>query len=378
MPYSAANTRIQRRLQLDLANHTSGGAIQALGVADPNTGGVSPVARTLGFGTDSSLWVSNGTTWSNIASGGGGTHYNDNVYLSFGTTTYYTLGYGNTLGPYALTILGTTLTGAGGSGDAHPLLLISQSTTTTSAGGGKNSASIGVQSGEAAATGAGTTGGNSGSVGLLSGNATSAAGGTSGNSGTVSLQSGSSADGNSGDVTARSGDGGVDSGNVDIGTGNGGTGRAGNVKVSAGTNTGGDSGVFSLEAPLISPNGADFNSVVLAPLLTKATNVTDATVQTFTLSRNGTAGTGRLLDILLVKKTAPGAAGDTITVATTLGTWVSIDLNGVAANTVIRLGDAAVTADLTKASIADGTAVTVTPTEASSVDCLLVLYFLNA
>lgn len=94
MPFSTANARVQRRLQLDNANKSAGGAIQALGVGvtNPNTSGIAPTAKTLGFADDSSLWIGNGASWANLSSGSGASTYADDTYVTFGSGTAATGG----------------------------------------------------------------------------------------------------------------------------------------------------------------------------------------------------------------------------------------------------------------------------------------------
>lgn len=379
MAYADAINRFQRYLRTDKADGTNGGGLLSAttGVNTPN--GVTPsIARTLLFGDDSSLWIGNGvgTTWTQVATSSGiPMSFADNVYLTFGTDSDFKVGYnsGANTGVFGNA---TVLSAAGGSAGGPGMILFSRPTSTTSAGGGVNSGAVSIFSGSTDCTDAAGTGGDSGSLNLSTGDTGSTAG-TSGDSGVVQIHSGDSINANTGEIDIFTGDGAGNSGRARLRTGGSGLASTpGNIELVPGTNGGAVQGVVDLQGPLVSSAFLDPAENGMAPVLAKRFVVSDGTVQTATAARNGLAGSTRILDILVYKTVGAGGAGDQVVISTPAGTITTVDLNGVAAGDVIRLGAATAPASVLNQVLTTGQALTVTPTDATGgVDCEIIVTF---
>ena len=71
MPFTSADSKFQRQVTVTSSAGTTDTHLRTLSVPDPNVGGITATARTLGIGSDSTLWMADGTNWTLIGSGGG-------------------------------------------------------------------------------------------------------------------------------------------------------------------------------------------------------------------------------------------------------------------------------------------------------------------
>jgi len=230
-------------------------------------------------------------------------------------------------------------------------------------------------------TGAASGTGSSGPAGVFTGNATG-----TGGSGDIGLRTGAAAAGDSGNIDIITGDAGGTAGDIVVAPGDGAT-QGGSVEVRIGT-AAATSGSLAIDAAITTP-AANLTSTSITvapgdvaatgvPLQTKQIAITAAGAQTIPVHASiYGAGDATLLDLVFIKTGAGGLAGDTVTIATSLGTWCVIDLTAVAAGTVIRLGAAAAPVTAANRLAARGTNITVTTAEASSADGLLTLMLAN-
>ena len=173
MPFSAADSKFPRQASVTSQAGTTDTHYRCLSVADPNVAAIPPVARTLGIGSDSSLWLSDGTTWTNIGSGGGGTISNpmpDNTVFGFGNSSDGQISYVSASDLFKL----TTVAASAGIDSANVLL------STGTATGAGTSGDVGITSGTAdqvtgsvgITTGTSAPGINTGLIAIASGAAT--------------------------------------------------------------------------------------------------------------------------------------------------------------------------------------------------------------
>jgi len=242
MPFSSSHPALQRQLTIFRSGTTRGFKLLALTVADPNAGAITPTDCTIAMGTDSSLWKSNGTTWTLVGNASGGDIIPDNVNMQFGDSADAWANYKIVLatsGPSrTLRIQPVTSFTDAGTGGATPGVVIASDLTTVTSGTGPQTGAVSATSGNTRATVAGaTTGdtgaatygsgftlasvagataGDTGAASFKSGDSTAVGGATSGDTGSTVYGSGDSTSGSSGSASLTSGDGGVASGNVNV------------------------------------------------------------------------------------------------------------------------------------------------------------------
>jgi hypothetical protein len=317
------------------ASKTTGFRLVALTVADPNVGAVPPVALTIAMATDSTFWKSDGVTWTLVSAGASGaTLYPDDVFVTWGDGTpaeggNFTQGVDAT-GKRYMKLLGDNFSGAADDGETVSLVVSTGEAVTTADVIGKVAHATGnllFQTADTNALAGVTAGGDTGNLLILTGDAKSEGGGVSGDTGSLLVRSGESADAVSGDVIFKSGAAGTTSGTVEIGSGDA-TGTSGDVDISAGAGaTYGKVEVRSggrntrVTARGFLPSSADLGNnqtgqaFGLTPIIF-AIKTADDSGGTIDIAVDFD---GYIVDLWIIKLTAPASLGSTISIETELG-----------------------------------------------------------
>lgn len=333
------------------------GVLIALGGTSPVVAGTPTIAGALALGTDGSIWSCDGTAWTPVAGSGGTINYADDVYAKFGDDEDWWIGFNTALFPGDVFVIaaggGTPVSVAAGSAARPGLAIATPQVTTTGVGAGVDSASLIFITGGTVSDGdPGATGGDSGGLFFTTGDATSTAG-TSGNSGELIFNTGDSEDGSSGGINHTTGDAdaaGQTSGDFEFKTGDSVAGNTGGLTLRSGDAAAGIVGSINLYPGAgatpgnvrigqigvttnATPNAAAVNSGLGQMLSAFCFRISVVTPGPLNVSPGYI---GRIVDAMLVKETGAGGAGDQVDVATAAGIVFTFDLNGVAADTIVR------------------------------------------